>query len=206
MILFFSKSSHGLWSLVREALCSPPFLNCYIKSSLHRQDCSRVTYIGSIYQIIYYHYGACAGPWLLLYDCLVLLHELLFSLLESLLEAQLRITREGVLLSHEHMQIISQIFCTYWTTMAIKDCKERNLLALLSNSRLLQIEHYRNPVFVIMSCNSIVSVRCICLDYSPWLGWDLWGLYGWQICTTHSFHTICRLIYRWLYRRPIGGT
>ena len=65
------------------------------------------------------------------------------------------------------MKVVSEEFCAALATVTVENCKElylklRLFRAIWLDSWLLEVEHYRDPVLVVISDQTIVSVRTVC--------------------------------------------
>ena len=78
----------------------------------------------------------------------------------------LRILRELGVSDDKVVQIVTQEVCTCMAPVSVEDCKEctfRPSFAFLLR-RLLDVEDYRDPVFVVFTDETLVCVRGVGLD------------------------------------------
>ena len=92
----------------------------------------------------------------------ILLHKHAFGSLAPILHRSLKIVREKCRLSYQIVQVVSQKLRTAMSTMSVKYSKELHSFVLNAASNLLsrfQIQHYADPILVILSNYTIM---CVC--------------------------------------------
>jgi hypothetical protein len=99
--------------------------------------------------------------------------EIPLTLMESFLDSLDWVLRELFILYHKVMQVISEVVSTCRASMSIKHSEEANLRPLNIDVGLIlwleNIQNDGNPIFIIVSDDTLVGVSCIRLNNSTFL-------------------------------------
>lgn len=154
MILFLSRSSQGLWSLLRGYILCPSSLKYLVVIRLPWKNCSWIANISNVTHIFYYQ-GYNSARSTLIYNAVFILaqfKEFLLSIRKSNPQSFFRILRETWLFDNKLMQVITKEICTSCTTMSIINAKERTSwpMLFLSIRWLQDIKDNRDPIFIVV--------------------------------------------------------
>ena len=144
-----------------------------------RHDSSGITCVRYPDVVINNKHNNSTRAWFVSHLHLVLSHEGLFGLHKTGEECFFRVHWESWLVCDDVVEVVSQEFSAAVPSMSIKHGEKRSLLYARTKwlirlwPWLLQIQNNRDPIFIVISWSSVMSVSSIALNEALMFGWDL---------------------------------